>query len=230
MKKLKPALVIIGVTMILLSSCYKEESVYYDQLDVTLTKYDTEFNFSSYSSFAMTDSTILKTNYLDDSDIEDFYAAGGTSEKTLETVQQKFIDLGYTVTPDMGAADFVVAPTILMVRQTTATYYPPGWWLGYPGYGWGGYPGWGYPGYPWNPGYVSYSSYKEGTIVLEMIDGDSYENLSMWFLNPTNESPELLIRWLATIDGYIASSADYNKERAERGINEAFEQSPYLKK
>ena len=117
-----------------------------------------------------------------------------------------------------------------MIKQTGAAYYPPGWWWGYPGWGWGGWPGWGYPGYPWYPGYISYYSYKEGTIVLEMVDGDSFRNIADWVEQPNDDVPDLVIRWLASIDGYISSNADYNAERAQRGIDEAFEQSPYLKK
>jgi len=45
-----------------------------------------------------------------------------------------------------------------------------------------------------------------------------------------NDIPKLLFRWTASIDGILGSSADYNGQRAERGFNEAFEQSPYLKK
>ncbi len=63
-----------------------------------------------------------------------------------------------------------------MMKYSGTVYYPPGWWWGYPGYGWG-YPGWGwgYPGYGWGyPGYGYTYQYKVGTIVLEMVDGDSF--------------------------------------------------------
>ncbi len=227
---MKSLLFILAGIMFLLTSCYKSETVYYDQLDVTLTQYDTKFDFSSYTSFSMPDSTILKTNYLEESEIEEFYAIGGTSEKTLDILKEQFIARGYSYTSDRNTADFIASPTILMIKQTGAVYYPPGWWWGYPGYGWGGWPGWGYPGYPWNPGYVSYYSYKEGTIALEMIDGDSFRNIENWVEQPTNDVPDLVIRWLASIDGYISSNGDYNAERAQRGVDEAFKQSPYLKK
>jgi hypothetical protein len=228
MKKMKPLLMIVGGALILLSSCYKD-SVYVDQLDVTLTQYDPEFNYSSYSSFWMPDSVILKTNYMDDSEIADFYKPGGTSESTLDLVRTKFTDRGYTFTDDSSTADFVAAPTMLLVRETGAVYYPPGWWYGYPGYGWG-YPGygWGYPGYGW--GHTSYYSYKEGSIVIEMIDGASYNAIQAWLAGTIEDVPDLTIRWLAVIDGYLSSNTEYNAERAERGINEAFEQSPYIKK
>ena len=242
MRRIKSLLFLTGGALLMLTSCYKSETVYYDELDVTLTNYEVEFNFSSYTSFAMPDSTILKTNYLTEEEIEEFYADGGTSEKTLELLRSKFEERGYTYNESYDNADFVAVPTMLMVQQQGAVYYPPGWWWGYPGYGWGGgwWGGWwGYPGYGWgSPGYVQYYSYKVGTIVLEMVDGASFRNVVTFGdshgqgsqASSADEVPDLTIRWMASIDGYIASDANYNADRAKRGVDEAFEQSPYLKK
>ncbi len=241
MKRIKSLLFLTGGALLMLTSCYKSETVYYDELDVTLTNYEVEFNFSSYTSFAMPDSTILKTNYLTDEEIEEFFADGGTSEKTLELLRSKFEESGYTFDESYDNADFVAVPTILMVEQQGASYYPPGWWWGYPGFGWGGgwWGGWwGYPGYGWGPGYIQYYSYKVGTIVLEMVDAESFRNVVAFGdshgqgsqTSYSDEIPDLTIRWMASIDGYLASDADYNADRAKRGVDEAFEQSPYLKK
>ena len=227
--KIKPLLFILAGSLFLLSACYENESVYYDQLDVTLTEYDTEFDFSSYTSFWISDSAILKTNFMTEAEVDEFYEPGGTSDSIVENVKKKFIECGYDVAADSLLADFIATPTILMMKTTGAIYYPPGWWWGYPGYGWG-YPGWGYPGYPWNPGYVSYYSYKTGTIIIEMLDGDSFQQFLTWQMNPTADVPDVLIRWMGAIDGYISNNAEYNEERANRGLDEAFDQSPYLKK
>ncbi len=79
---------IIAGVLIVLSSCYPDESVYYDQLDVTLTRYDTEFDFSTYNTFAMADSIILKTNYFTDAEIDTFYAPGGPVDRTKEILHK----------------------------------------------------------------------------------------------------------------------------------------------
>jgi hypothetical protein len=240
MRKMKPLLLLIGGALIMMTSCYKSETVYYDELDVTQTNYEVDFNFSSYSSFAMPDSTILKTNFMTDEEIEDFFAPGGAAEKTKELLKTSFGSRGYTYTDSYDNADFVAVPTVLMMKYSGTVYYPPGWWWGYPGYGWG-YPGWGWgwPGYGWGyPGYGYSYQYKLGTIVLEMVDGASFREFLEWQAsNPgqgqqsgANEVPDLLIRWMASIDGYITSDQEYNQERAKRGMDEAFEQSPYLKK
>ncbi|KPL15121.1 MAG: hypothetical protein AMS26_08605, partial [Bacteroides sp. SM23_62] len=96
----------------------------------------------------------------------------------------------------------------------------------------------GWPGYPWYPGYGYSYQYKVGTIVLEMVDGESFREFMDWQEeNPglgkqsaASEVPTLTIRWMAQIDGYISSNLEYNQERAQRGMDEAFTQSPYLKK
>jgi hypothetical protein len=238
MRRIKSLLFLTGGALLMLTSCYKSETVYYDELDVTLTNYEVDFNFSSYTTFAMPDSTILKTNFMTDEEIEEFFADGGAGEKTLELLQTSFESRGYTHTDSYENADFVAVPTILMMKYSGTVYYPPGWWWGYPGYGWGWGWGWGWPGYGWGPGYGYTYQYKTGTIVLEMVDGASFGEYVEWQeSNPgqgqqsaANEVPTLLIRWMASIDGYLASDANYNADRAKRGMDEAFEQSPYLKK
>ena len=233
-------LFLTGGALLMLSSCYKSETVYYDELDVTLTNYDVDFDFSSYSTFAMPDSTILKSNYMTEAEVEEFYAPGGAGEKTLELLKSKFESRGYTFSDSYNNADFVAVPTVLNMKYSETVYYPPGWWWGYPGYGWG-YPGWGWggwPGYPWYPGYGYSYQYKVGTIVLEMVDGQSFSEFMDWQeanrglgnQSGAGEIPDLTIRWMAQIDGYISSNLEYNQERAQRGMDEAFTQSPYLKK
>ncbi len=237
---MKPLLLLIGGALFMLTSCYKSETVYYDELDVTQTNYEVDFNYSSYTSFSLPDSTILKTNFMTDQEIENFYAPCDAGVKTRELLRTSFESRGYTYTDSDENSDFVAVPTILMMKVTETVYYPPGWWWGYPGYGWG-YPGYGwggYPGYGWGyPGGGYSYQYKVGTIVLEMVDGESFRASLEWQeSNPgqgqdgANEVPELIIRWLANIDGYLSDNQEYNEGRAKRGMDEAFEQSPYLKK
>ncbi|NCD71551.1 DUF4136 domain-containing protein [Mucilaginibacter agri] len=44
-----------------------------------------------------------------------------------------------------------------------------GWGLGF-GYGWGGYGPWGYGGWGYGPTYAVPENYKEGTIIIDLID------------------------------------------------------------
>lgn len=222
MIKVKSILSLMVLSALFFTACYNSGGEYYDELDVTLTQYDVDYVSTEYTTFAVPDSAVLRTNDKD-FDEDAFYAPNGSSDKALSALATNFSALGYNET-DIETADFVAVPTVLVIRNSGAIYYPPGWWWGYPGYGWG-YPG--YPGYPWYPGYVTYYSYTTGTIILEMVDGDSYREA---LAAGENDVVELEIRWQATIDGYLSSNDEYNAERAQRGFEEAFEQSPYLKK
>lgn len=225
---------------LLFTSCYKEQdTTYLDEYDITLTNYDKDFNFASYQSFIVRDSVMLYSDYLEDSDIEKFYTSG-TSDNIRTKIIEKFKSLGYTETTDLEQADFAINPLVSLMKQE-GLYY--NWWWSYPGY-WGWYGGWYYkstdyyyypPYWGWYPTYTYYN-YNTGSLVMEMVDAESVRVYNKWLdENDPNEAnpedvPEIIFRWTASIDGVLGSSADYNGQRATRGFNEAFDQSPYLKK
>lgn len=240
--KIKWSFISFFALILLFTSCYKEQdTTYLDELDITLTYYDKDFNFDSYQKFIVRDSVMLYSDYLEESEIEKFYTSG-TSDEIRERIVNKFKNLGYTEVTDLEDADFAINPIVSLMKQEGLIYH---WWWGYPGY-WGWYYNWWwyykstdyyyYPPYwGWYPTYTYYN-YKTGSMVMEMIDAESIRVSREWMENndpedvDPNDIPELLFRWTATIDGILGSSADYNGQRAERGFNEAFEQSPYLKK
>lgn len=221
------------------TSCYKEQdTTSLDEYDITLTNYDEDFNFNSYQMFFVRDSVMLYSDYMEDSEIEEFYTSG-TSDNIRAKIISKFKSLGYTETDHFEEADFAINPMVSLMKQESLYY---NWWWSYPGY-WGWYGGWYYkstdyyypPYWGWYPSYTYYN-YNTGSLVMEMVDAESVRFYNQWLEeNDPNESnpedvPEILFRWTANIDGILGSSADYNGQRAERGFNEAFEQSPYLKK
>lgn len=238
--KVKYLLVSFLLLTLLFTSCYKEQdTTYLDEYDITLTYYDTDFDFNSYQKFMVRDSVMLYSDYLKDNEIEEFYTSG-TSDDIRAKIVEKFTSLGYTETDDLEEADFAINPMVSLMEQS-GLYY--NWWWSYPGYWWW-YGGWywkstDYYYYPpywgWYPSYTYYN-YKTGSIVLEMVDAESVRVYNQWLeVNNPNEAdsddvPEILFRWTANIDGILGSTGDYNTDRAVRGFNEAFDQSPYLKK
>lgn len=241
MKSIKYLFLIMTVG--LMSACHKDPPKTYDDTDMTATFYNTAFAFSSYNKFVMPDSTVLKSNYYDDSDVEDFYKAGGYSDQALELLRQKFLELGYQEVDSIHESDFIALPTLCMMEADETVWYGTGWWWGYPGYGWGWgyyksteyYYGW-YPVYPWYPTGVpvTVSTYT-GTIIYEMVDSQSYLDIVAWNEanpdpGPDDVSPVLEINWQAQIEGYSTDDGAYNQERAVNGTDEAFDQSPYLLK
>ena len=47
---------------------------------------------------------------------------------------------------------------------------------------------------------------------------------------PADSIPNIDYVWQSFVDGLLGNKGDYNAERAQRGFDEAFNQSPYLKK
>ncbi|MEN8225659.1 MAG: DUF4136 domain-containing protein [Bacteroidota bacterium] len=232
--------------VVLTAACHKDPPKTYDDTDMTITYYNPEFNFSSYSTFIIPDSTVLKTNYMSEGAIETFYEDGGVSDKTLELLSQSFTGLGYTRVDSLSQADFIAVPTVMMMQSDETIWYGPAWWWGYPGYGWSigigigfknseYYYGWWYPAYAWYPPGipVSVSTYK-GTIAFEILDAESYRDVADWEENhpeppePDDNPPQLEVHWQALIEGYATEDGQYNQERALRGVDEALAQSPYL--
>lgn len=244
-RKLNNAIVLFFIgTILLFASCYPVDDLYTDDLDLTVTQYNTEFNFSTYNNFVIRDSVGLLQNSMSDVQIADFYKDGGTADQLKSKTLSHFKALGYSEVTSIDNADFGINIVFMNIKTTSGSYYPWGWWGYYPGYypgwgypGWGwGYPGWGYPGW----GYPSYGytySYEEGTILIEMVDGQSVRDWIAWTDGKTEEeiqegigAPEIEYQWQAFFNGLISSSQTYNEQRVDRAFKEAFEQSPYLKK
>jgi hypothetical protein len=231
-------LIILGIFgSLIFTGCYKyHDDVYLDELDVTLTYYNSGFDFQTYNKFSVRDSVGIITNYLTEKEIEDFYKPGGGSEKIREYIKQKFVEQGYTYVDSDQPSDFNVNLVTAYIDNTYIVSNP-GWWYGYyPYYSYYYYYWYPWYGYPWS---YSVYQYQAGTLLIEMADRASLDAYAAWAdgktpeeINSANPSevPDVQINWQALVHGVAGNSADYNKDRAERGITEAFDQSPYLKK
>jgi hypothetical protein len=106
---------------------------------------------------------------------------------------------------------------VAIKQVNTGVVYPPGWWWGYPGYPggcwyWGCYP----PYYPIHP---TVYQYTVGDFILETFDVKNVES-----------NNNLQAIWLVQLSGVLSSTQTTNIERTVDGINQAFIQSPYIKK
>jgi hypothetical protein len=224
---------------VVLTGCYKyNDTIYLDELDVTITYYEEGFDFQPYTTFVIRDSVGFITNYLEDEDEEEFYKPGGASEQIRNYVTQKFTSMGYTLVDEDENFDFGVNLTASFINTTTIVGYP-GWWGGWYDY-WGWYGGYWPPYYGgWYPWYTSVYQHQTGSIMIEMADGESVREYREFIDGKTDEEleqippedfPPINFRWQGMVQGVLGTSTDYNKDRAQRGIDEAFDQSPYLKK
>ncbi len=227
----------LGVLAVIISlfstACYEyHDDTYLDELDITITYYDTLTNFQNYNTFAIRDSVGIISDYLSDSEIANFYKNGGGNDEIKALVRSNLTALGYTEVSEDQNFDFGVNLVVAAVENTEYYY---NWWYsyyGYYGWYWGGwYP---YYGYPWYP--VTYT-YQKGVLLMEMVDGESLRDYREWADDKTqgeienadpDEVPDINFVWQSLVSGIAGEEKAYNKERAERGINEAFDQSPYL--
>jgi len=188
----------------LLWGCYPEGPEYVDELDIVYSNYDANYDFQSKGTYSLPDK-IVKITGDDEADIEyvdDVYAL-----PTLARIDQNMQTLGWTKV----AADVADVQLLPATWTTTTVFYWGYWgdyWCWYYPYYCGG--GWYYPYYP------TTTSYTTGTVMITMTD-------------PKEENPAKITRavWISAMNGLFQGT--YNMTRINNAIDQAFEQSPYLK-
>jgi hypothetical protein len=116
----------------------------------------------------------------------------------LQKIESNMSALGWTKADDPETADLVLFPAVW--TNTTVVYWYDYWcWYYYYYCGWGYY-------------YPSYTTYTTGTFLMTLV--------------PTDESIEPASVWTAAINGLM--SGTYDASRVNKGIDQAFKQSPYL--
>ena len=173
-----------------------------------------------------------------------FYKKGGASDQIRSKIQSNMKEYGFVYTDSLKDADVVINPVATVTKNSGYVYYP-GYWYGYPGYWYGywgwyykyyyDYPGWGWGGYyPWYPSYGYSYSYYSQNLMIEMADADSVRAIRDWMnANPGGnweEAPKMRYYWQAFIEGIMTGDNNYDLDRINKGIDEAFTQSEYLKK
>ena len=185
--------------IIILGACYPQGPEYYEDLDLVYTNYEDQYDFASKGTYAMPDRIVKITGNIIEGEPPEFVKEPYNTDM-LQKMEANMTALGWTKTDDPINADLVLFPAVW--TNTTIYYWYDYWCWYYPYYcGWG----WGYP---------SFSSYTTGTLVMTMVaDGSDY-------IDPTSV-------WTAVANGLLSGS--FNTSRVNRAIDQAFEQSPYLK-
>ena len=131
--------------------------------------------------------------------IKDVYA-----DQILQMVADNMEALGWTRVDLEASPDLVLTPA---AWETTTIYYYYDYWYWW----WGGY----YPYYPYYPPVYSYS-YTTGTLLLNLKDPTI-----------TSTNGNLVNQWTGALNGVLNET--FNTNRMTKLIDQAFEQSPYLK-
>ena len=96
-------------------------------------------------------------------------------------------------------------------------------------YGGGWYNGWWGPGYwgpYWNDWYYPYPvtySYNTGTLIMEMVNLTDHPE-------DTSQKVKLPVIWHSYATGLLFENSKYNMQLTLDAVNQAFDQSPYIKK
>ena len=177
---------------------------------VVITSRDDKADFTSYTTFHIPDTVA----YISNTPSADSIIVGASAQVMVNAVKTNMTSRGYqfvarTANPHLGIK-------LTAIKQVNAgVVYPPGWWGGY----WG-YPGWCYWGCypPYYPYPVAYS-YTVGDLIVEMID-----------VKNAGSNHNLKVIWISDIGGVLSSVTQTNIDNAVAGINQAFTQSPYIKR
>ena len=147
------------------------------------------------------------------------YLEGEGAEQILAAYTDNMVARGYEAAADQESADLGIQVSYIASTYYFTSYSQPEWWWGYPGYwgpnywggNWGG--GWYYP-------YSVVYSYNVGSMLAELV------NLSA----PTGQKEKLPVLWSAYMTGLLSGSNRFNTQLAITAVNQAYVQSPYLKK
>jgi hypothetical protein len=169
--------------------------------------------FTSYQTFDLADSLLI----IGQSD-KPVYSQSDNALALIQAVRTNMENLGYIYTPDNPDADLGIQMTYIIKTERYVKYYnDPYWWLDYPGYWpsgyWGNWTGFYYP-YP-----VSYT-YTTNALITDMVDLTGEEK----------EGTALEVVWTSYIGGPAGSTVQGDVARMKVAIDQAFAQSPYLKR
>jgi hypothetical protein len=209
MKKilLIPALALLAV------ACHKEPYIDSDNEYLVYTSPGKDVTFASFTTFDLADSLLVIGQ-----SAKPEYSQSKNAIALIQAVRTNMEKAGYVYTPDNPDADLGIQMTYVIKTDRYVQYYnDPYWWLNYPGYWspgyWGNYVGFYYP-YP-----VTYT-YSTNALMVDMAD----------LTTPKTGTEALKVVWSVYIGGPAGSSVASDVEVMKKAIDQAFVQSPYLKK
>jgi len=185
--------------------------------DMIITNHNNAVNFADYKTYAIVDTVRVVSKNANDtlknkSKVSDLILGNVNAELQKDG----FVKVNRTDNPDVG----INVAVLQFTEQVPVSFF------GYAGaYGYYGYPNpafWGYPSYGYGfPGSFQYYQIQIGSIAIDMIDLKS--------AHVTSSNQKLNAIWSALIVGSITDSATVTPGRLTFDIQQAFNQSPYLK-
>jgi hypothetical protein len=217
--------VVILITAIGLTGCYpSEKDISFEDLDIAITGYDKDYyapgsynHYQEFQTFVIPDTVIhIIEAGVPDNITRDF------DKFVLDQVKSNMLKLGYVEETDPGTNPPDLAVTVSVTTSEHIDYNWYDYWSWYWAAEKKGKGGkgtiednnpWG-PFYGWNTSY----SYNAGSVIMEIVDNAKVD-LS------TQAIPVI---WAGLINGATEGSTDNIKSRLSTGIDQCFNQSPYL--
>jgi hypothetical protein len=200
----------LGIAWLALTAtaCYPDRSVdATSEFASVTTLFDQEAEFATVTKYALPD-TVLYVPRAEDE------VPAVTQAAILTSIRENLNGLGWqeVTNPATTPVDVYVVATITSQTNVYWVYWWDYWgWYPYWPVGWSGAStNWYYPGY-WYP-----YSYTTGTVLIGMADARASVG-----------EGRVPLMWSAGINGVLAD-AGTNVSIATAGIDQAFEQSPYL--
>ncbi|MBL7965133.1 MAG: DUF4136 domain-containing protein [Flavobacteriales bacterium] len=204
----KPLPLLLGAAL-LLAGCYPDQPEDIRDFDLTYTNHSPDFDFKAAQTYALPDSVIIISGSLAEGEAPEMVQAL-YGDQIVARIRANMNANGWTEINVADTPDVVVLPAAVRTENIDVYYYWGGYWGWY--YPWYGF-GWYYPGY-----YPQYSAYTTGSLIIQMtVPGET---------SATGNNP---VMWIAVFNGLLEGSTAGIADRVVSGIDQAFEQSPYLK-
>ena len=206
-------LIAIGVVTTL-AGCYPKGGDNTTDFDLAASVYDPAVDFDDYRTYIIPDTVAVI------SEDEDEMIPEAREQLILDEIKRNLTFLGWVEETDPANNQPDVVITASAWKLTNTVIYE--WWSYWGWYpGWGYWPGWGggccyYPWYPW--GGTTVYQYTTGTVLIDMFDPSELDAVDEQF--PT--------MWLGAVNGLAEGSNAAINQRLVDGIEQVFEQSPYL--
>ena len=182
--------------------------------DLVATFYATDARFDPPATYAMPDTVM---HFHEPGDTSGMDLSREFDDLILELVRSNLDALGYTEETEPASNP----PDVFVVVWATTTD-----WLSNSSQDWWNLWRW-YPHWPeaWGPGVeISYPwpveyFYRAGSLFIEMVDEGEIDE---------GGDPYVQVLWNASINGIMADTSTSAQDRLTAGIEQAFDQSPYL--
>lgn len=206
-----------------LASCQKDPSTsgLSDEY-LVYTANDAEADFAAINTYYIPDSILLIGTHAINNEGEKVakYWKDDDALSLINTIVRELGEAGYTRIIDPAqrlTADVGLQPSYVEESTYFVGYNDPYWWGYYPYYWlpsyWGPWYGWYYP-------FSVYYGYTTGSLLVEMVDLNS----------ESGSGKSLPVIWNAYVSGLLRSDGEVDINGASEALEQAFTQSPYLKK